>query len=144
LKNIFLISAVIILFSGSCKIIAYKKYAQKLNISFGSGGGFTGAYDEFLLNGKGQLSSIKPFSNDTSLLKTIDKKDFKNVFKTLESKLLQKIELNQVGNMNTFIKLYKNNQLIKSFQWADGATPSTELKELYNTLINFTTKNPNE
>jgi len=109
-----------------------------MSISFGSGGGFTGAYNEFILNGKGNLSSIKAFTSDTSLIKKIDNKTLKKIFKALESKAIKNTTLNQSGNMNSFIKFYSNNKLIHSYQWADGAIPPQEIKDLYQTLNTLT------
>ncbi len=109
-----------------------------MRIQFGSGGGFTGIYKEFSLNGKGQLSSIKTFSKTSTLLKTIDKKTFKSIFKQIESKDFKNITLNESGNLNTFIKFYKDTNIVKTYQWADGKTPPKEISELYQSLINLT------
>ena len=109
-----------------------------MRISFGSGGGFTGAYTEYILNGKGTLSTIKPFTDSTIAIKTLDKKAFKTIFKTIESKSIQKIKQNESGNMNTFIKLYNGTTIAKTYQWADGKTPPKEIAELYQSLINLT------
>lgn len=109
-----------------------------MRISFGSGGGFTGAYTEYILNGKGTLSTIKPFTDSIIAIKTLDKKAFKTIFKTIESKSIQKITQNESGNLNSFIKLYNGSTITKTYQWADGKTPPKEIAELYQSLINLT------
>jgi hypothetical protein len=116
-------------------MLAYKKYAESLSVSFGSGGGFTGAVDEFILNGNGALKSIKPFTKDTILLKTLAKKDLKTIFKTLESKSLSKIKLDSPGNMTNFITFSKAGKIVQKYQWSQGTTVPNEINQLF-TLLN--------
>ncbi len=123
-----------------CKILAYKKYAEPLSISFGSGGGFTGARNEFILQGNGQLKAIKPFTTDTTVITTLSKKVYKSIFNQLESKTLSKLSYEKPGNMTNFITFYNKGELKKNFQWEQGSEIPKELKELYNTLIQLTKK----
>lgn len=117
-----------------CKILAYKKYAESFSVSFGSGGGFTGAVDEFILSGNGMLKSVKPFSKDTVLLKTLSKKDTKAIFKKLESKTISVIKLDAPGNMTNFITFSKAGKILQKYQWAQGAEAPKEISDLYNLL----------
>lgn len=129
----------IMVFTVSCKHIAYRSHAKHLSISFGSGGGFTGAVNEYILKGSGELYEVKAFSSDTVHLKTIPKKDLKKIFKYSESDQIQKILQNESGNMYRFIKLYKDGTLKNNFQWPQGKTdlPAelNELNQLLNQLI---------
>lgn len=122
-----------------CKILAYKKYAESLSVNFGSGGGFTGAVDEFILNGNGALKSIKPFAKDTMLLKTLSAKDTKTIFKILESKTMSNIKLETPGNMTNFIYFNKAGQTIRKYQWAQGTQVPKEISDLF-TLLNKQTQ----
>ena len=137
MKKLVIITLSLLVLAG-CKILAYKKYAEALSVSFGSGGGFTGAVDEFILYGNGTLKSIKPFSKDTLLLKTLAKKDIKKIFKTLESKSLNKIKLDAPGNMTNFITFSKAGKIIQKFQWSQGTTVPNEINELFILLNKHT------
>lgn len=119
-------------------MLAYKKYAESLSVSFGSGGGFTGAVDEFILNGSGTLKSIKPFAKDTLILKTLTKKDTKAIFKKLESKSISEIKLDVPGNMTNFITFSKAGKIIQKYQWAQGSAVPNEISELFLLLNKHT------
>ena len=135
MKKTVIFTTIIILITG-CKLLAYHKHAESLSVSFGSGGGFTGAVNEYILDGKGILKTVKPFSKDTVILKTIEKKVVKNIFKTLESKELKNISLDLPGNMTNFIRFYDKGKEIKSYQWPQGSDTPKELTELYKLLNN--------
>lgn len=132
-KAIFLPVCLLILMG--CKTLAYKKYAKDLSISFGNGGGFTGARNEFILTGTGILKSIKPFTTDTTNRDTLSKKEYKAIFNQLESKPLKDLTQDKPGNMTCFITFYKKGELIKNFQWEQGAAIPKELQALYDQLI---------
>ncbi len=134
MKARILIVIVAIFASGGCKHIAFRKYIQKYSLSFGHSGGFTGATNEHILTGRGSLYHIKEFSKDTSLLKTIGKKELKHIFKMADSKALKKLELNNPGNLTQFIRFYRNGQLVNSWQWAEGSEPPVEIRELHASL----------
>lgn len=132
-QNILVLTAVFLcLFS--CKQLAYKKHVQDLSISFGSSGGFTGAKEEYILKGKGQLLQIKAFGKDTTQLKTIEKQQLERIFKMAKSREVMAISLDTPGNLTNFISLYKNNNLVKSWQWAEGKEIPEEIKALYMAL----------
>lgn len=118
-----------------CKILAYKKYAESLSVNFGSGGGFTGAVDEYILYGNGALKSIKPFAKDTVLLRKLSTKDTKAIFKMLESKAVSSIKLDSPGNMTNFIIFSKAGKPLQKYQWAQGAVVPKEISGLF-TLLN--------
>ncbi len=119
-------------------MLAYQKYAESLSVTFGSGGGFTGAVDEYILNGNGTLKSIKPFAKDTVLLKTLSKKETKAIFKKLESKSLRNLKLDAPGNMTNFITVNKSGKIIHKYQWSQGATVPNEINELFILLNKHT------
>ncbi len=51
---------------------------------------------------------------------------------------MQKLELNQVGNMNYFVTLLKGREIVRTYHWTDGSDVPKELMDLYknlNTLI---------
>lgn len=129
------------LFIVSCKFLAFKKYAENYTISYGSSGGFTGAVNEFILKGDGSLSEYKSLSKDTVFLKTIAKKDLKNIIKIIDSKNLANIKLDEASNMNSFVRIYKNGNILHSFQWPQGKTDlPKELQELHTQLTKLYSK----
>lgn len=129
------------LFIVSCKFLAFKKYAENYTICYGSSGGFTGAVNEYILRGDGNLSEHKSLNKDTVFLKTIIKKDLKNIIKIIDSKDLSKIKLDEASNMNTFIRVYKNGTILHSFQWPQGkADLPKELQELHTQLTQLYSK----
>ena len=134
MKTVILISLTVVFLAGSCRHVAFRKYARNMSISYGGGGGFTGAIDEYILKGTGALYRIKAFSHDTVLLRTIDKKTLKKIILYADSKKLRKTEMNTPGNMSRFIHLYRDGRQVRSWQWAEGADIPAELKELNNRL----------
>ncbi len=117
-----------------CKILVYKKYAESLSVSFGSGGGFTGAVDEFILSGNGQLKSIKSFSKDTIVLKSLSSKEIKKIFKMLETKSMDNIKLETPGNMTSFIYFSKAGKITHKYQWPEGSSVPKEIAEIFKLL----------
>lgn len=135
-RIIWFLSLSVCLFIVSCKLINYRAYAGKFSISYGSSGGFSGGTDEYLLNGSGELREIKAFAKDSTLLKTISKSELKKIIKLADSKALKNISLDESGNMNNFIKIFKEGKLLNSYQWPQGKTDiPTELNQL-NSMLN--------
>jgi len=121
----------------ACKVFNYKQYAKKFQINYGESGGFTGATNEFMLQGAGELFEIKAFGSDTAKVKQLCNKDVKNILKLATSKKLSKIKLNETGNLVQFIKVYESGKLIQEFQWNKGNELPEPLKNLHKTLINL-------
>lgn len=135
-RIILFLSLSVCLIAVSCKLLNYRGYAGKFSISYGSSGGFSGGTDEYLLNGSGELREIKAFSKDSTLLKTISKSELKKAIKLADSKAIKKISLDESGNMNNFIKIFKEGKLMKSFQWPQGKTDIPSELEQLNSMLN--------
>ncbi len=118
----------------SCRHIAFRKYVKDMYISYGRGGGFTGATETHIIRGSGSLYHIKAFSTDTVFVKTANKKTLKEIFLYADSKKLKKIDWNKPGNMTGFIHFYRDERIVKSWQWSEGSDIPVELRELYNRL----------
>jgi hydroxymethylpyrimidine pyrophosphatase-like HAD family hydrolase len=122
----------------SCKLISYKSYAKDFSITFGSGGGFTGEINEYILEGNGNLFSHKSLSNEIIFLKKIEFKHIKQIFKLAESNEIISYNLNETGNMTSFIKINKSDNQLNSISWPSGKTDlDTHLKELNTKLYNL-------
>ena len=74
----FLISFVVL-----CSCSASKVVSQVQSIKFGSGGGFTGAVNEYELEANGSLSVIA--KGDTSQLKVVSKEQMEKILSLAES-----------------------------------------------------------
>jgi hypothetical protein len=133
-NRIFLFIALLITGLYACKL-SYGKQILKHNIYFGSSGGFTGARDEYVLKGSGNLYKINSSTNDTTFVKKADSKATRDIFKRAESETLLGINLNQPGNMNHFINIYDEAGLVKGFLWTEGSTLPQELNQ-FNALLN--------
>jgi hypothetical protein len=121
-------------------LINHQNASETLSISFGSGGGFTGAIEEYILRDNGVLERIavlKTF-NDTIRLKTLNKNETSDFFKKLSNDSMNQIELNEVGNITYFITLIKGKEIVRSYQWTDNSDIPTEIKLLYTTLMGHT------
>jgi len=119
----------IILFA--CK--AQQKKSSYLEITFGSGGGFTGKYIEYTLNPDGKL--IKNiFDNKPSLLKQLDKKQCQALFEKAASLKLESIELNVPANMNKYI-IVKTAAGAHKINWGGSKSPSDDVLKFYDELM---------
>ncbi|UII19765.1 hypothetical protein [Fulvivirga ligni] len=126
----FLISIVVL-----CSCSASKVVSQVQSIKFGSGGGFTGAVNQYELEANGSLSVIA--KGDTSQLKVVSKEQMEKILSLAES--VKTIKMNEPKNMYQFIEInYKQDE---PYRWVWGLgrqdLPS-ELNELFETLTNLT------
>jgi hypothetical protein len=99
-------------------------------ITFGSGGGFTGAIKSFKLNTSGKL-----FENDTVIIKVSSKKTIE-LFNKAE--LLKDFEFNRPDNLYRFIEI-KTKEKTNRIVWAFGSMEiDKKALELYDSLISNT------
>lgn len=111
-------------------------------IEIGSYGGFTGVQESYFLmpNGQRFLNISMPgdtsFENALEMEKT-EAKDFKSIVKELKTLEFDKINLNEPGNMNYFIRL-KKNKSEKQVVWSNMDTAPKALVTFYqNTMKNL-------
>ena len=105
MKGLFYtLSVVFILFS--CKPIQEANTAGNMNYkkyAVGKGGGFTGAYTEYILEETGKVYKYD-FNNDREVCtKQLEKSDLYYFLNKIESLGLEGIEINQPGNMTYYI-----------------------------------------
>jgi len=89
-------------------------------LRFGSGGGFAGAYKEFLLLDNGQvfLFEFGPAKKDTFELQSLSRRETKAIFKQLDTLRLQKYDFDFPGNMSYYVRV--SDELTEhSVQWGD-------------------------
>ena len=110
-----------ILLFGACLPARYtfdKLPDQQLR--FGSGGGFSGALQEYVLLRNGQIFLFEtgPGKRDTFELQSLSKADTRILFGELDTLRLQKYDFNYPGNMSYFIRL-TDEQTDQTVQWGD-------------------------
>ena len=119
----------------SCKTAKYTPANfENAMISFGSGGGFTGAVDSYYLLENGQFFT-KPTGGDYVELPTPDKDFVTQLFKNYEILGIAKINLDQKGNKYQFIN-FKSGQTEHNIVWLAGPNNKNEqLKLFYQNLM---------
>jgi len=108
-------------------------------IEIGSYGGFTGMQESYFLMPNGQRFFNNSMPGDTSFnnaieLEKTEAKAFKKVLKTLEKLDLEKLNLNEPGNMNYFIRL-KQKKKEEIVLWSNMDNAPTELVSFYKNTI---------
>lgn len=100
-------------------------------ISFGSGGGFTGAISHYLLKNNGEVYKIE----NTNLVKInkISRSEIKKIANYSKEIGFQNLSMNERGNMTYFIEI-KSNTYTNKVTWTDGSK-SPEIIELYKLLV---------
>ena len=126
----FLISFVVL-----CSCSASKVVSQVQSIKFGSGGGFTGAVNQYELEANGSLSVIA--KGDTSQLKVVSKEQMEKILSLAES--VKTIKMNEPKNMYQFIEINYKQEDPYRWVWGLGRQDlPSELNELFETLTNLT------
>jgi len=136
-----LIALILAMSMTAFKTITIKKEINLTDINlitFGSGGGFTGAVTKYQINSKGEILEIKTFEKTTRQIKKISKNELKTINKKINKLSGDQLKFNHPGNLYYFIEFEKEKKKI-NITWGDPTfTEPKEVKELYeylNTLI---------
>lgn len=100
-------------------------------ITFGSGGGFTGLTNTYILNSDGNVYKMNAGQQDE--LKRINYKSLKGISKHLKNIDFQNINSDTKGNMTYFIEVTTTDYQHK-VTWSDEASDPV-LKEFYAKLV---------
>lgn len=108
-------------------------------IEIGSYGGFTGMQESYFLMPNGQRFFNNSMPGDTNFSNAIEieraePKVFKEAIKDLKKMDFDKIDLNENGNMNYFIRLKKKKEE-QQVVWSNMDTAPAELVSFYKTSI---------
>jgi hypothetical protein len=125
LYSLFLLYA----FTGCKQIFHSSKTLYALH--FGESGGFTGAKREYILKGDGRLYYIKEFGGDTVFVKTVEREKTRKIFKIADSRDVMSYNVNKPGNMNYFIRFYKQGQLVKDILWSGQMVLPGKIQNLH-------------
>lgn len=141
MKKIYLIGLLSILLVGGCKTNESATSTTKnedflKKIAVGKGGGFTGAYTEFILREDGKVFK-RDFKYDREVyLKDLNEIDLNYFFDKKRELGLEGIELNKPGNMSSYIEIKEGNISLNKIVWgARLAYPSPSLINFHNELL---------
>ncbi len=132
----------IVLFYSSCKTTKYTPTDfPDAQITFGSGGGFTGLVTDYTLLENGQF--FKRSSKDKIFvpIKGVKKDAAKQAFKNFNFLGLDKMEVNDPGNMYYFVEFKTKDGTAKKLTWGNGKTEKEDtLKLFYSQLSSLIAK----
>lgn len=125
-------------FTMSCTTqkLAKNSLPNFIEIKFGSGGGFTGMTNEYVLQQDGQV--YKRISNKLSLINRIQNSELENIEKKLVEMNFESIQLNEKGNMTYFIEVHTSTYTHR-ITWSDN-TQNDSTKQFYKSLITLINK----
>ena len=132
-KNVFLFFAASLVACANHKKITPSEL-EKQNVSsdyfiISQGGGFTGAYETYLVQKEGKVIAIQNQS-DSTYLRTLAPETVDSMFQVLPNLGITTTALSPPGNMNyaliTFIDGTKN-----TLTWADAAKPNEAILTFY-------------
>lgn len=110
------------------------------HLSFGDGGGFTGAVTEYILLENGQLYRFNSMEKDTVEIGKLKKKETKSLLMEVKALNLDKINIQEPGNMYYFISM-KNGDKIYKITWGSATyTIDPKIEAFYKKLMNTVKK----
>jgi len=111
-------------------------------LAFGDGGGFAGAYTEYLLLENGQLFVQKGLSGERMEIPSTKKRTAKAMFKQATVLLTDSTAFNYPGNVYYFLQR-KDTGLDVRLTWgAPGHEVNEQVKALYEQLVKLPTSEP--
>jgi hypothetical protein len=129
-KSVFIVLSVLLIACSSQKD-QQKVHPQFLEISFGSGGGFTGLSNTYLLNVNKQVFKLE--NRKFTQINSISKADMRNITKTIKEIGFSNLNISEKGDLTYFIEI-KTTDSIHKVTWTD-VSETPELKEFYKTLV---------
>ena len=122
MKYTYLILIALTLFS--CKQKQAINNTANENASYfiiGQGGGFSGQYEQFKISSTGIIERFDANSQEYLGLRSLDKKEVKPLFDEIKQLGLYEYELDQRGNMTSYILLpAEKNQAENNIYWPMG------------------------
>ena len=110
-----------------------KKIQYDFSILFGSGGGFTGMYDDYVLKPNGKLYKLDE-ENPDQLLKTIEEEELELIFSKTKKLSLETLEVNEPGNITNYLGI-KGQGKEHKIVWGNPGVPIPDnVMEVYTKL----------
>lgn len=131
MKTSFLLLFALLAFGCSTQNKHQASASKFTEISFGSGGGFTGAINTYLL--KADREVFKMNNGEYLNINKISKADFRNISETINKINFYSLEYSEKGNITYFIEI-KSAESHHKITWSDN-TETPELKDFYTILV---------
>lgn len=147
MKTCFYLFLAIFLSCSSKKTVTGKQeqmsYMDK-TLTFGSGGGFTGLFSGYKIEGNGNVSSWSKkinMPNEESYLYKASEDSIRMLFEKIDATGFRKIRYSDPGNFSYFISL-KEPDTVFTVTWSNNSLPEEvmQLNELLQTFIPQTDK----
>lgn len=111
-------------------------------LAFGDGGGFAGAYTEYLLLENGQLFVQKGLSGERMEISATKKSTAKAMFKQATNLLTDSMAFNYPGNVYYFLQRKDTGLDVRVTWGAPGYEVNGDVKALYEKLVKLPTPEP--
>lgn len=135
MKSMFLFSGILILSFFGCKSQQYTfEDLPENQLVFGSGGGITGASDNYILLENGQLFHTNSLTKEVKELEPIPKKEAKKCFAKLEELSLSEMDFIHPGNRYYFLEEVKSDSIHKVIWGSHDNEISEDCVNFYNEL----------
>jgi len=113
-------------------LVMLSTQTETTEISFGSGGGFSGISKDFTLDREGNLFKVNVFTDEKTLLKKIDKEKTAQIFEKVDDDHLRKYKVYKPGNTYKYITIKDGNKTLKKV-WS-GISENNKLNLIYKDL----------
>lgn len=127
---------VVIVIASSCKTTKYTPTDfPNEQITFGSGGGFSGLVTDYTLLSNGQLFKRSSTDNIFVELKKVKKDAAAQSFKNYRFLGIDKLSSDAPGNLYYFIQYKGKDNKEHKLVWSNGQSPTEEKLKLYYSLL---------
>lgn len=131
--TLILLSLVFFLISCHTTKLDPDSYTDK-QIVFGNGGGFAGAYHEYVLQDSGDIFFKEGIKASYTWIKRLKKEEVDQIFSNYQVLELENMEFNKPGNLYYFIGMKKNGDNHK-LVWSDESKPDKNIQLIYRILM---------
>jgi hypothetical protein len=140
-KMLFISGVLFLTIALSCKSTQPLGPEQPDKISYGSYGGFAGAYQEFVLLKDGSVYEKAKFKEEYSLMESISTEATGQFFNLMSGFSSTMPEIHQPGNMTYFIRFGAKGMDSKEWVWGGpNAQPPQSIKILHRNLMSLSKK----
>jgi hypothetical protein len=105
-------------------------------LSYGSGGGFTGLSTTYTISSDGTFSKEDNVSHKKESLEKVKCKDIKEIRKLIAAVNFSTLNINKTGNITSFVILVQDGKESKA-QWTGSITDNAPLDSLNKKLISL-------
>lgn len=132
-KNFTILIVIAVFFSCKSQQHTTEQLPDK-QLVFGSGGGFSGANDAYVLLENGQVFHFNPLTETYTSLKNIQKKEAINFFKILKTLELSQTDFNHPGNLYYFLEEVNGAEKHRVTWGSNDNEVDQEISTLYKDL----------